>query len=132
MNIPVPKYDIGHVFWVARCRVGVEFVTKIIDGVEYTRRVETYIPYVKQKEVRSIYIVINYRKKVTVEYNCVDYNTKITNRLQRAAFSFPTKYTDGQIGNMTEDEAIALAQSYADKKETFHGNNGYEDQEDNY
>jgi hypothetical protein len=131
MNIPVPKYGIGHVFWVARCRLGVEFVTKIIDGVEYTRRVETYIPYVKQKEVRSIYIVINYRKKVTIEYKCVDYNTQIiTNRLQRAAFAFPIKYTEEKIGDMTEAEAMALAQSYADKEETYFGDNDFEDQDD--
>lgn len=130
MNIPVPKYGIGHVFWVARCRVGVEYATKVIDGVEYTRRVETYIPYVKQKEVRSIYIVINYRKKITTEYNCVDYNMKLENSLQRAAFALPSRYTEQDIGDMTEDEAMAFAQSYADKKQTYYGTNDYEDQED--
>ena len=126
--IPQPKYDVGHIFWVPRSRRKFFHETKVIDGIEYHRNDYVFEPYVKQKEVRSIYIVIDYRKKVTVEYNCIDIEPLSSS--YKPKFNLPMKYKEEEVTNYSEEEAFAIAEEYAENKQDYYGRVGNEDYPD--
>lgn len=121
MNIPHPKYEIGHIFWVPRCKIERNHITKTIDSVEYTRIEKVYIPYVKAKEVRSIYIVIDYRRRITIEYNCIDHDRPLTTFINDAGFNLPMRFFENDIENYTEEEAMIEANEYADNCKEYYG-----------
>ena len=121
MNIPTPKYEIDHIFWVPRCRKVSSVEHKVIDGEKYQRHVDNYIPFVKQKIVRSIYIIVDYRKRTTVEYNCIDFENLPERFALNTDFNLPQRYLETNIENYSKEEAEKIAAKYAADKFEFFG-----------
>jgi len=120
MNIPIPKYEVGHKFWVPRCRMATNYIEKEIDGETYRRSETVFVPYVKQKEIRSICITIDYRKKISVEYNCWDV-VALPLVFGKKSFNLPQKHTEDMIENYSMAEAQVIADEYAESKQEYFG-----------
>ena len=111
MNI-VTKYDIGHTFWVPRVRKQIKQEELIFEGETWYKEVETYVPYVRLKKI--VFIEVKAGRQVGITYG-VKTITEDEDTLSQY-------YPEGNITNYTEEEAMAIAEEYAEKNEEYFGN----------
>ena len=110
MNIST-KYDIGHTFWVPRVRKEITRQEFHFEGEDWYKDVETYVPYVKLKKI--IYAEIKVGREVGIIYGVktVEDNPSISQW-----------YPEGNITDYTEEEAMSIAEEYAEQNKEYFGN----------
>ena len=106
------RYEIGHTFWVPRSVKRVATEKMCFEGETWNREVLKYVAYAKKKEIIGITARVNCYSNVKVLYAIIDY--KETHQLSQT-------YGDNDITNYTEEEALKVAQSYADQGLEFYG-----------
>ena len=120
------KLNIGDTFWTPRCYVQTstkKFVDS--DGVIWETDVCQYYPLVKQKKVESIDINVH-KSRIDIIYWCSDFSSeKKKFKIEDKNVPILSQYlcykeSDMKNINITYDEAMKIAQSYADKKEALH------------
>jgi hypothetical protein len=104
------KYDIGHQYWVARCRKNIHEEEKEIDGKIWVNTYFTFEPYVKQKEIVSI--------EVRHGSNGTGIIYGVRNVGEHAEMSF--FYPENNILNYTKKEAQAIANKSAEDCEELY------------
>jgi len=109
------KYDVGHTFWSPRCLskyIEHQFVDN--DGNVWTRGESEYTISAKHKEIVGIEINVDEDNKVSFSYY-------VKNRNNLIEHQYPSLYEEERVNNFTEEEALAVAQQYADRKEDYYG-----------
>jgi hypothetical protein len=107
------KYDIGHTFWVPRCHIEYETETLVFEDNEWTRDVQKYVGYAKQKFVKKIVATTSSNDRVHIQYYVLNIGEE--NAMSQV-------YSEADITNRTEEEAYALAMEYQAKEEEYFGN----------
>jgi hypothetical protein len=107
------KYDVGYTFWVPRVRKQMFTEELCFEGETWSREVTKYVPYVKKKEIVSITARVNCYSNVRVLYSIIDY--KETHQLSQT-------YTEDALTNYTEEEALSIAEEYAESNIEYFGN----------
>lgn len=112
MNI-VTKYDVGHKFWVPRSYD--RHVTEELEheGLTWFRKERIFEPVAKQKEIIKIEISISPSFEPLIQYYCVN--------VLDAYLTLSQVYSEDQIHEYTEEEALTVAKQYADKNEAYYG-----------
>ena len=105
-------YDVGHVFWVPRCRIEYDELELVWEGETWTRKVPKYVAYAKQKEIVGIDIRVD-KNEPYIQYGCVD--------LGRDE-DLSQWYYEKQITQYTEEEALKIAESYQSQEKEYYGN----------
>jgi hypothetical protein len=114
MIIPT-KYNVGHTFWVPRCAP--EYTTEEMhfEGETWSREVVEYVGYAKQKKVVKIIASTYAGDKVHVQYCVVN-----TDEDYQAAMS--QVYSQVDINDYTEEEALNIAKEYEEQQKEYYGN----------
>jgi len=107
------KYDIGHTFWVPRCHIEYDTETLVFEDNEWTRDVQKYVGYAKQKFIKKIVASTFFSDKVHIQYYVLNVGEKD---------GMSQVYSEDQITNRTEEEAYTLAMEYQAKEEEYYGN----------
>lgn len=109
------KYDVGHTFWSPRSR------TKYIqhqytddNGNVWTRDESEYIASAKHKQIVGIEINVDEENVTSFSYYVKNFDNLIEHQ-------YPHSYEEERINNYTEEEALAVARQYADRKEECYG-----------
>ena len=110
MNI-VTKYDIGHTFWVPRVRKQIQQEELVWEGETWYKDVETYVPLVKLKKI--VFIEIKVGRQVGIVYGVKNVDDENT---------LSSYYPEANITNYTEEEAMAIAEEYAEQNQEYFGN----------
>ena len=108
------KYDIGHTFWVPRSRKVFEQEELNYEGETWYRDIEVLEPSAKLKKVVCIDVHIGRNSAVAIKYGVKNINDD-----DRHLTAF---YTEADITNYTEEEALAIAKGYAESGKTYYGN----------
>jgi len=111
MNI-VTKYDVGHTFWVPRVRKVIATEELVFEGETWSKKVETYVPFVRLKKI--VFIEIKVGREVGITYG-----VKTITDDERTLSQY---YPEANITNYTEEEAMAIAEEYAERNEEYFGN----------
>jgi tetrahydromethanopterin S-methyltransferase subunit G len=106
------KYDIGHTFYVPRVRKQITQQELVWEGETWYKDVEEYIPYVKLKKI--VFIEIKVGRQVGIVYGVKTYDDGDNVMSQY--------YPEGNITDYTEEEAMAIAEEYAEQNEEYFGN----------
>lgn len=118
------KYDVGHTFWSPRSR------TKYIqhqytddNGNVWTRDESEYIASAKHKQIVGIEISVDEENVTSFSYYVKNfafsyYDKNFDNLIEH---QYPSLYEEERINNYTEEEALAVARQYADRKEECYG-----------
>jgi hypothetical protein len=114
MLIPT-KYNVGHTFWVPRCvpEYNVEELT--FESETWSREVQTYVGYAKQKKITKIVISTYAGDKVHIQYYVLN-----TDEDDRSSMS--QVYSRDNINDYTEEEALAIALEYQKQEKEYYGN----------
>ena len=108
------KYDIGHTFWVPRCVIEYSTEEMHFEGETWTRQVETYVGYAKQKTIRKIVVSTYAGTKTHIQYYVLNTDDEINSMSQ--------VYSQDDINDYTEEEALSIAKEYEEKQEEYYGN----------
>ena len=111
MNV-VTKYDIGHTFYVPRVRKVTAYEELVFEGETWTKKVETYVPFVRLKKI--VFIEIKVGRNVGIIYG-VKTVTDDDNVLSQY-------YPETNITDYTEEEAMAIAEEHAEQGKEYFGN----------
>lgn len=111
MIIPT-KYNLGHTFWVPRVRKEYTRQEFNFEGETWYKDVQTYIPYVKLKKI--VFIEIKVGRQTGIVYGVKTISDE-DNTLSQY-------YPEANITNYTEEEAMAIAEEYAERNEEYFGN----------
>ena len=106
------KYDVGHTFWVPRSKRVYEQEELCYEGETWYRDVEALEPSAKLKKI--VCIDVHVGRAIGFKYG-----VKNINEDENHLTSF---YTEADITNYTEEEALALAKQYAEAGKTYYGN----------
>jgi hypothetical protein len=114
MLIPT-KYNVGHTFWVPRCVP--EYTTEELnfEGEIWLRKVVKYVGYAKQKKVVNLVASTYAGDKVHVQYYVVN-----TEEDYQVAMS--QVYSQDDINDYTEEEALSIAKEYEEQQKEYYGN----------
>ena len=110
------KYDVGHTFWVPRCHIQYEKETLVFEDNEWTRDVERYVAFAREKII----------KKIVASTTC--FNTQTGVRIQYYVVNVGEKncmsqvYDENEITNRTEEEAYNVALEYQKQEKEYFGN----------
>lgn len=110
------KYDVGHTFWVPRCHIQYEKETLVFEDNEWTRDVEKYVAFAREKII----------KKIVASTTC--FNTQTGVRIQYYVVNVGEKncmsqvYDENEITNRTEEEAYNIALRYQEEEKEYFGN----------
>lgn len=122
MIIPT-KFNIGHTFWVPRCVP--EYTTEVMcfEGEEWNREITTYVGYAKQKRIvkinastfssNGIIRGVGAAPSVHIQYYVV--NTDDPDSMSQV-------YSEDDINNYSEEEALNIAKEFEEMQETYYGN----------
>lgn len=108
------KYEIGHTFWAPRCYKRFEQEKLVWDGEEWYRNVPYFEAVAKQKEIVAIHAGIKKDGEWYIQYGCIDFGQD-TDQLS-------SWYGEKAITEYTEEQALEIAQQYADKQKEYVGN----------
>jgi len=111
MNITT-KYNIGHTFWVPRVRKEIQQEELVWEGETWYKDVETYVPYVKLKKI--IFAEIKVGRNVGIVYGVKTYD--------EGEDTLSQYYPEGNITDYTEEEAMSIAEEYAEQNKEYFGN----------
>ena len=111
MNI-VTKYDVGHTFWVPRVYKQFKQEELVWEGETWYKDVESYVPYVKLKKIVFIEIKVGRALGIT-------YGVKTITDDEHTLSQY---YPEANITNYTEEEAMTIAEQYAERNEEYFGN----------
>lgn len=115
MIIPT-KYNVGHTFWVPRCVIEYSTEEMYFEGETWSREVQTYVGYAKQKKV--VKIVASTTKGgagIHIQYYVLN-----TDEDDRSSMS--QVYSEADINDYTEEEAYDIAKEYEENEEEYYGN----------
>lgn len=110
MNITT-KYEIGHTFWVPRVRKKVTQEELVWEGESWFKEMETYVPFAKLKKI--VCIEIRAGRQI-----CIKYGIKNVDSANELASYYP----EANINNYTEEEALSIAEEYAELNTEYFGN----------
>ena len=116
MLIPT-KYNVGHTFWVPRCVL--EYSTELMhfEGETWSREVVNYVGYAKQKKVVKIVASVREKdghNKVHIQYYVLNTDDEIDSMSQ--------VYSQDDIKDYTEQEALDIAKEYEEQQKEYYGN----------
>ena len=106
------KYDVGHTFWVPRVRRVIAQEELVFEGETWSKKVETYVPFVRQKIIVSIEARVGERTGII-------YGVVTADEGKPALSQY---YPEGNITDYTEDEARRIAEDYAEQGKEYFGN----------
>lgn len=106
------KYDVGHTFWVPRVRKEFHQQELVFEGETWYKKVESYVPYVKLKKI--VFIEIKVGRAIGIVYGVKTYDD--------SEGTLSQYYPEANITNYTEQEAMAIAEEYAEQNEEYFGN----------
>jgi len=112
MIIPT-KFNIDDTFWVPRSIQEYEKEELKFEGETWYKDVLKFKAYAKRKKIVKIEIYVNSNNNVLTMYYIIDDDGN-TNQMASV-------YTEDAINRYTEEEALAIAQEYANKEEAYHG-----------
>jgi len=114
MLIPT-KYSVGHTFWVPRCVPEYTTETMQFEGETWSRELVNYVGYAKQKRIHKI--VASTTKSgagLHIQYYVLNVDDEINSMSQ--------VYSEDDINNYTEEEALSVALEYQENKQEYFGN----------
>ena len=114
MIIPT-KYNVGHTFWVPRCVIEYSTEEMHFEGETWSREVQTYVGYAKQKKV--IKIVASTTKGgagIHIQYYVLNTDDEINSMSQ--------VYSQDDINDYTEEEALVIAKKFEEQQKEYYGN----------
>ena len=114
MIIPT-KYNVGHTFWVPRCVIEYSTEEMCFEGETWSRQVETYVGYAKQKKIMKIVISTYAGDKVHIQYYVLNTDENEHNSMSQV-------YSEADINDYTVEEALRIAKEYEAKQEEYYGN----------
>jgi hypothetical protein len=126
MQVLLP-YKIGHTFWLPRVYRGTKTITKVIDGLEYSRKHEYLTPDTRHKIIEEIVIktIVNKKgSKTEYEFYCDNYPKNgevLSHNFPGMKFTtFNKKYTSADLKESfkTEAEAMEFAKNWIRYKKT--------------
>lgn len=117
MIIPT-KYNVGHTFWVPRCSPEYSTEEMHFEGETWSREVVSYVGYAKQKKVIKI-VVSAWDKDGHIKFR-VQYYVLNTDEDDRSSMS--QVYSQDDINDYTEEEALAIALEYQKQQKEYYGN----------
>ena len=106
------KYDIGHTFWVPRVHRKIIQEELVWEGESWFKEMETYVPFAKLKKI--VCIEIRAGRQIGIMYgvkNVSDDSNDLANY-----------YPELDINNYTEEEALSIAEEYAESNKEYFGN----------
>jgi len=106
------KYDVGHTFWVPRVYKRYTKEELTWEGETWYKEIETYEPLVKLKKI--VFIEIKVGRQVGIVYGVKTYD--------EGENTLSQYYPEANITNYTEEEAMAIAEEYAENNEEYFGN----------
>lgn len=106
------KYDVGHTFYVPRVRKVTAYEELVFEGETWTKKVETYVPFVRLKKI--VFIEINVGRNVGIKYG--------VKTLSDEENGLSQYYPEANITNYNEEEAMSIAEEYAERNEEYFGN----------
>lgn len=109
------KYDIGHTFWVPRCVEEYSTEEMNFEGETWNRNVVNYVGYAKQKRIMKVVASTYAGTKVHIQYY-------VLNTDQDEHSSMSQVYSEGEINDYTEQQALEIALDFQAKKEEYYGN----------
>lgn len=114
MIIPT-KYNVGHTFWVPRCAPEYSTEEMCFEGETWTREVVTYVGYAKQKKViKIIASTTRSGEGIHIQYYVLNTDDEINSMSQ--------VYSQDDINDYTEEEALAIAKEYEEQQKEYYGN----------
>ena len=111
MNI-VTKYNIGHTFYVPRVRKEIRQEELVWEGETWYKDVETYVPYVRLKKI--VFAEIKVGREIGITYG--------VKTITDDDHTMSQYYPEGNITDYTEEEAMAIAEEYAEQNQEYFGN----------
>ena len=106
------KYDVGHTFCVPRVRKQVKQQELNWEGETWYKDIETYVPSVAFKKI--VHIDIKVGRQVGIIYGVKD----MTDQVDFISHYWP----EANINNYTEEEAMSIAEEYAEQGKEYIGN----------
>jgi len=113
MLIPT-KYNVGHTFWVPRCVPEYNVEELNFEGETWSREVVKYVGYAKQKIIRKIVASTYAGDKVHIQYYVLNTDDEFNSMSQ--------VYSQDDINDYTEEEALNIAKEYEEQQEEYYGN----------
>jgi hypothetical protein len=113
MIIPT-KYNVGHTFWVPRCVPEYSTEEMHFEGETWSREVIKYVGYAKQKTIRKIVASTYAGDKVHIQYYVLNTDDEINSMSQ--------VYSQDDINDYTEEEALSIAKEYEEQEKEYYGN----------
>ena len=107
------KYDVGHTFWVPRSRKVFEQGELNYEGETWYRDIEVFEPSAKLKKI--VCIDVHVGRVSGTKYGVKNAEDDVVKTLT----SF---YTEDNITNYTEEEALVIAKQYVEAGKTYYGN----------
>lgn len=114
MIIPT-KYNVGHTFWVPRCAPEYSTEEMHFEGETWSRKVVNYVGYAKQKRVTKIVASTYAGDKVHIQYYVMNTDDDEHGTMSQV-------YSQDDINDYTEEEALSIAKGYEEKQEEYYGN----------
>jgi len=115
MIIPT-KYNVGHTFWVPRCVIEYSTEEMHFEGETWSREVQTYVGYAKQKKV--VKIVASTTKGgagIHIQYYVLNTDEEEHRTMSQV-------YSQDDINDYTEEEALNIAKEYEKQHKEYYGN----------
>ena len=109
------KYDVGHIFWVPRVYKRITKQELVWDGEVWHKDIATYVPLAKLKKI--VCIEIRAGRKVGITYGVKNLSIDGEEAVELTQY-----YPEANISNYTEEEALAIAQEYAEQNQEYFGN----------
>jgi len=106
------KYDVGHTFYVPRVRKQTTQQELHFEGETWYKDIEIYVPSVAVKKV--VYIEIKAGRHIGIVYGVKN----ITDEVDLISHYYP----EANINNYTEEEAMSVAEEYAEENKEYFGN----------
>ena len=115
MIIPT-KYNVGHTFWVPRCSPEYSTEEMHFEGETWSREVVNYVGYAKQKKVVKI-VVSTVKRGAGIH---IQYYVLNTDEDENSSMS--QVYSQDDINDYTEEEALAIAKKFEEQEKEYYGN----------
>ena len=114
MLIPT-KYNVGHTFWVPRCVPEYKVEELNFEGETWSREVVKYVGYAKQKKVIKLVASTYAGDKVHIQYYVLNTDDDENSSMSQV-------YSQDDINNYTEEEALNIAKEYEEQEKEYYGN----------
>jgi len=112
------KFEVGHTFWVPRCVPEYSTEEMHFEGETWSREVVNYVGYAKQKKVIKI-IASAFEKngdtKIHIQYYVLNTDDEWENSMSQV-------YSEYDINDYTEEEALSIAKEFEENEEEYYGN----------